>query len=261
MNGNLPVVSDPDQFLLSVDRVKASGAPRLSSQSVEPTFTTASASSGAVQQLPEEAAGSLETGDIAEASSELDATQEPTMVVDDDIKAYLSPRQDAISGPHSPNPRDAISGSLSSLSKDAAGMTTSPHPQVAASKPHSPMPMSAVLSRPNLLLKDAVLGSLSPLPMGDEKQKAGMEQRVATPPRRERLQGNWSTVCTQQTCIPSSSSCACLFVAQHALEKHPESNAVMLLLSLSQWCTNAAQSSLHVGYGMAAPRQHVAACC
>lgn len=183
-------VSTPNCFLLSVNRVQADGEQTHSSQSVDPSFAPSTASA---RRLSGGANGSMEADDRFNLGCRLDATQGPILPVAG-IKAYLSPGQDAISGPHSPKPRDAISASLSPVAKDAPLEASTPHPQIAVSRPNSPLPLSPVLEPHSALQKDAVSESLSLLPQDEEMQKAGMEQQGCTPPRQERLQGNWSTV-------------------------------------------------------------------
>ena len=182
---------------------------------------TASASSAATQQLPPERSCSLQADDTAKSESGLGAAQESV----DGIKAYVSLEQDADSGPHSP--KDIISGAHNPSAKDAVLRPNCPVPEIDVSGPHNACPKDAALGSCSPFPKDAVSGPCSPIPRNavpgphspfckdavsrphspslkdDEEQRAGTEQRLRTPPRRERLQGNWSTVCTciHQTCI------------------------------------------------------------
>lgn len=119
----------------------------------------------------ESTSNSLEAEDRSKSKSAIDAAQQSIQLVDD-VKVCLSPGQGATSSPVSPSPKDEVPGS------------ESPSPKDAILGPNSPCP------------KDGVLGLHSPFPKGGaSQQKAGTEQRLLTPPRRERLQGNWSTVC------------------------------------------------------------------
>ena len=156
------LAEDSNGGLTADDSAKPRPELVIEQQSAQPAHATAVAGI---------ACNNLEAGDSSKSESGMDATQQSTQLVDD-IKMSLSPRQGATSFPVSPSLKDQVPAS------------ESPFPKDAILGPNSPCP------------KDGVLGLHSPLPNGDASQhKAGTEQRLLTPPRRERLQGNWSTVC------------------------------------------------------------------
>ena len=130
---------------------------------------------------------SLQADDKSDSDFVADATQQSTLPLNG-IKAHLNPRQGATSSPHSPFPKDATSRSGSPLPKDATVAPNSPFTKDAISGPHSPFP------------RDAATGLHTPLAKSDaSQQKAGTKQRLRTPPRREKLQGSWSTVSVHHT--------------------------------------------------------------
>lgn len=158
-----PLAEDSNGGLTADDGAKPRPELVIEQQSTQPAHATA---------VAEITSNSLEAGDSSKSESGMDATQQSTQLVDD-VKIYLSPRQGATSSPVSPSLKDCVPASESPLPKDAILGPISPSP------------------------KDGVLGGVhSPFPKWDaSQQKASNEQRLLTPPRRERLQGNWSTVC------------------------------------------------------------------
>lgn len=172
-----PLAEDSKGSLTTDDGAKPRPEPGVKQQSTQPTQAMV---------MTESTSSCLEAEDSSKSESAIDATQQCTQLVDT-IKVCLSPEQGAASSPVSSSPKDEGPG------------CESPLPKGAILGPNSPSP------------KAGVLGLHSPLPKGDaSQQKAGSEQRLLTPPRRERLQGNWSTVCnpdfdayTVHSCTPA----------------------------------------------------------